>query len=172
VEYDNRCYKLQLPSGRVVDILEPVVKEIENYLQKTEKAPESCGFLLGYENNNTHNITISGLTTPQKEDIRTRFFCRLHERFHFRGILEHKKKQNYYMGVWHTHPQGVPTPSTIDYNDWKDTLRNERTACDYVFFIIAGTVEFKLWAGEFTSGRIIELHEVERVDGLYAYNGL
>ena len=77
VEYVNRCIKLNLPNGQVIDILEPVISEMKNWLQHDPTISESCGFLMGYQNRNTKNITLSGITTPQANDERSRFFCRL-----------------------------------------------------------------------------------------------
>lgn len=138
-----------------------------NWLQTTPSLPESCGFLIGYMNRITKNITISNLTTPKEQDIRTRFSCRLQDRNHFRALAKSRKEANYYMGVWHTHPQEAPSPSNIDWCDWYDTLRQDRTGSQYVFFVIAGITEFRVWAGEIATGKICEIFEAEMLDGIY-----
>lgn len=167
MEYVKRCIKFQLPNGHVVDILEPVIREIENWLQVKNTLPESCGFLMGYLNPRSGNVTISNLTTPQIGDVRTRIFCQLRDRIHFKLLSMNQKHQNYYMGVWHTHPQKIPSPSSIDWSDWNDTLHKDRTGSAYAFFIIAGTEAFRIWIGDFATGEITEIFETEIIEGVY-----
>lgn len=167
MEYVDRCVKLSLPNGQVVDILRPVLNAMGNWLQTTPLLPESCGFLLGYMNRVTKNITISELTTPKGQDKRTRYFCRLQDKSHFRALAENRKKANYYMGLWHTHPQAIPSPSAIDWTDWYDTLMKDKTGSEFIFYIIAGITEFRVWAGEIATGKICEIFEVEIFDGVY-----
>ena len=72
------------------------------------------------------------------------------------------------MGVWHTHPQKIPVPSNIDWNDWDETMRLDKTGCQYIFFIIAGTDEWRLWVGDILTGEIQEVYECEKdMDGIY-----
>ena len=76
------------------------------------------------------------------------------------------------MGAWHTHPQTIPEPSTIDWNDWKETLKVDKTGSKFAFFLIAGIEKWKLWAGDFHTGIISELYECEKdSDGLYLNGG-
>ena len=167
MEYVNRCVKFCLPNGNVVDILESVITEMLNWLQNTQSTPEGCGFLMGYNNKYTQNITLSALTTPQRNDERTRFFCKLRDKIHFRILSDNRKNENYYMGVWHTHPQEIPSPSLIDWNDWYESLIKDNVGAEYAFFIIAGICEFRVWAGEKTTGTIVEIFEAEKVDSIY-----
>lgn len=73
------------------------------------------------------------------------------------------------MGVWHTHPQMIPEPSSIDWNDWYDTLEVDWTACKYIFFIIVGMKEMRVWVGDFARKEIIEIFECEKVGDLYGH---
>ena len=167
MEYVNRCVKLGLPNGCVVDILEPVLSEIQTWLQITASTPESSGFLLGYKNRNTGNITICNLTIPQKSDERTRFFCRILDEAHFRVMSHYNKHEIYYMGNWHTHPQKNPIPSSVDQREWNEIIHNDVTGCEYAFFIIAGTTEFRIWIGDRKTKCICEALEVKLVDEIY-----
>lgn len=47
------------------------------------------------------------------------------------------------MGVWHTHPQTIPEPSNIDWDDWYETLKIDKTACEYIFFNYSRNEESK-----------------------------
>lgn len=71
------------------------------------------------------------------------------------------------MGVWHTHPQTIPEPSSIDWEDWNETLKVDRTACEYVFFIIAGTEGARVWVGDFKIKKIFEIFECQKEGNLY-----
>ena len=71
------------------------------------------------------------------------------------------------MGVWHTHPQIIPEPSYVDWNDWYATLDIDQTACDFVFFIIAGIKGARVWVGDFKSKQIIEIFECQKEGDLY-----
>ena len=75
--------------------------------------------------------------------------------------------KSYYMGVWHTHPQRIPEPSEVDWNDWYQTLREDKTGCNYIFFIIAGTHEARVWVGNFITMEILEIFECQKVEGIY-----
>ena len=72
-------------------------------------------------------------------DIRNRFRFDIKDPRHNIFLMKAKLRKSYYMGVWHTHPQVMPEPSSIDWNDWYKTLDIDQTACEYAFFIIAGT---------------------------------
>ena len=132
VVYVDRCIKFNLPDGSTVDILTDVVRGMMVWIQEEDNQPESCGFILGYQNYDTRNITLSDITIPQIKDKRTRFFCKLVDSIHFDLLKKSKQKKNFYMGVWHTHPQNIPAPSVVDLNDWKDILKKDKiTEDDY-----------------------------------------
>ena len=83
-------------------------------------------------------------------------------------LLKAKRKKSYYMGAWHTHPQPIPVPSNTDWEDWKETLKLDKTGCRYVFFVIAGIKEWRLWAGDSITNEITEIHECRKNEaGLY-----
>lgn len=81
---------------------------------------------------------------------------------HKNYLLNQQKNKSYYMGVWHTHPQNDPIPSSVDWNDWNETLKTDKTACEYVFFIIAGISSIRVWVGEFETNEITEIFECEK----------
>lgn len=168
MEYKDRCLKLNLPDGHKVDLLDEVISQLHQWLQDQTEKPESCGYILGYENYATDNITITTITPPQVDDYRTRFFCRLRSKVHLEIIKRHQKDKNYYLGVWHTHPQDIPAPSQTDINEWRTIMREDKTGSRYVFYIIAGVEEFRVWVGVRTNGSIQEIFEADNIDGVYA----
>ena len=58
-------------------------------------------------------------------------------------------------------------PSSIDLEDWKQTLVVDKTGSEYIFFIIAGTVGTRVWVGNKIENSIIEIEECKKTDGLY-----
>lgn len=170
MQIESRCYKFKLPNGRVVDILSELIDEMSKWLQHNTHAPESGGYIIGYQNRKTGNITLESITPPHEQDTCSRIRCTIKDFFHRRILRKAQSKSSYYMGVWHTHPQRFPTPSSIDYRDWEQSIRYERTGGDYIFFLIAGTEGFRVWVGDFLSREIIEINEIQRMGALYLKN--
>ena len=167
MEYVNRSIKFVLPNGNVVDLLSEVLSTMTDWKQYGPSSPESCGFILGYMNSETKNVTLSSVTLPQHDAACSRVFCKLKTVFHFRQLRENEYKKNYYMGTWHTHPQRIPGPSTTDLRDWRETLEKDNTGCEFAFFVIIGLEEFRIWAGNLQTKEIVELSEAPMSDGIY-----
>ena len=167
IKIEERCIKMRLPNGKVVEILPEVIAEISKWTQKESCDCESGGFILGYKHESTGNISLEFVTTPQDEDISSRERFILRDKKHKLIIEKYKEEKSYYMGLWHTHPQVIPNPSVIDIKDWKDTLLKDKTACKYIFFFIAGLEVIRVWVGDIKSKDIIEIYECERIGGIY-----
>lgn len=71
------------------------------------------------------------------------------------------------MGVWHTHPQNIPIPSNVDWDEWSEILKKDRTGDKYAIFIIIGMQEFRIWVGDFDTRIIVEIFESASKDGIY-----
>ncbi len=167
VEKKNRCIKYKLPNGHTVDILPCVNENLSSFRQNSSNTPESCGYILGYKDKFTENITLSDITVPQKNDYRNRVYCILKDLSHKLMLKLQANNKNYYMGVWHTHPQTNPTPSNIDWEDWNRTLVEDKTGCEYAFFIIVGTSKTRIWVGSYSDYSITEIFECESLNGIY-----
>ena len=133
--FQIRCYKYRLSDGRTLDILAEVVFEISLWLQVTPDAPESGGYIIGYQHSRTGNVTLELVTTPKPKDIRTRIRCDILDEEHFIFLENIKSNRSYYMGAWHTHPQKHPIPSSIDWKDWYAAIEANKTNCGYIFFL-------------------------------------
>ena len=168
LQNNNKCIKMRLPNGEVVDILTPVTAEIEKWLQVDDSAEEAGGYIVGYQHEKTGNVSLEAVTHPYPLDIRSRTRFIIRDPRHNSSLKRFQRNQSYYMGVWHTHPQLVPTPSEIDWEDWNATIHNDTTGSKYCFFIIAGISEWKLWIGDMSTGEIIEANECDKNSyGLY-----
>lgn len=167
IKIEERCTKMKLPNGKVVDILPEVFEEISKWTQKKYSDCESGGYILGYRHESTGNISLELVTAPQSGDICSRCKFILKDIKHKLIIKNAQEDKSYYMGLWHTHPQVIPNPSIIDLDDWKDTLLKDKPACEYIFFFIAGIEVMRVWVGDIKSKEIIEIYECDKVGGIY-----
>lgn len=163
---NDGCIKLRLPDGKVVDILTPVLRKMASYIQTDDK-PESGGYIVGYEHETSHSIVLEDISTPYSLDTQSQIHFNMVDPRHRLFLMKAKLHKSFYMGVWHTHPQEVPSPSPIDWEDWKKTMEMDKTACDYIFFIIAGIQKTRVWVGDVKQGNIVELQECHKDKGLY-----
>ena len=164
---NNMCVKMDLPNSMVVDILSPVFNEMSKWLQDSLEKSESGGYIVGYQHEKSRNITLEMISHPYLLDAKSRVEFKIRDIRHKIFLKKAKKRKSYYMGVWHTHPQYVPIPSQTDWKDWYETLKVDKTACEYVFFIIAGISEVRIWTGDFQTGKIYELKESLKEGDLY-----
>lgn len=167
IDYKDKCVKVSLPNGKTVDILGKVFEQLSDWIQEDVESVESGGFILGYKHKETGNISLEFITTPQPMDERTRLSFLLRDPRHSILLSRAKARKSYYMGVWHTHPQKAPVPSIIDWKDWHSTLQTDKTGCEYIFFLIAGSQEVKIWAGDLETKIIEEVFEVTKEGDLY-----
>lgn len=161
------CIKMMLPNGKIVDILSEVMCELRKWLQDTSTKAEAGGYIVGYQHSQTGNITLEDVSTPYSLDKRTRTRFVMHDPRHRLFLFQRKFQKSYYMGVWHTHPQNVPIPSSIDWDDWYGTLEVDKTGCEYAFFVILGISEMRVWVGDFRTKIIIEIQECQKQNGIY-----
>ena len=168
IKENSRCVKMLLPNNKVVDILSAVFDEIYKWLQTKSDKPESGGFIVGYQHKNSGNISLEAVSHPYTLDQNNRIRFNIVDPRHKIFLKKASRKKSYYMGTWHTHPQTSPTPSSIDWEDWHASMQSDKTGSQFMFFIIAGTEEIRIWAGDSESGEINELLEVEmNEEGLY-----
>ena len=167
IKLNNGCVKMQLPNGKVVDILTSVLDERSIWLQNDNEKPESGGYIVGYQHQETGNIVLEAVSIPYGLDRKSRIRFDIKDPRHDLFLQRSQRKKSYYMGVWHTHPQDIPVPSSIDWEDWKQTLAVDKTGCDYIFFIIAGSSSTRVWVADKNKNIITELEECVKKDGLY-----
>lgn len=158
---------MRMPNGKVVDILSQVFNVIEKYLQEGKLSNESGGYIVGYQNNISGNITLEDASHPYDFDVKCRTKFVIKDPRHRVFLFKSKLKKSYYMGVWHTHPESIPTPSTTDWQDWFETVNLDRTGCGYVFFLIAGIDGARMWVGDLESKKITEISECMKIGNIY-----
>ena len=62
ISLNNGCVKLNLPNGKVVDILTDVLDEMSKWLQNDNAQPEGGGFIVGYQHKETGNIVLENIS--------------------------------------------------------------------------------------------------------------
>ena len=92
--------KIKLKDNVIIDIFPEVQEIIFENIQREDNSTEAGGLLVGYENINTSNISITLATQPQSKDKRTRYTLKLSKE-HI-SISEQLEWPYGYMGTWHT----------------------------------------------------------------------
>ncbi len=100
-----------------------VVTTLSNWRQ-TGRQPEAGGILIGYRR--TPHIHVTACTTPFPKDKRSRIQFLRRDPRHVCVARNHWQKTNgeaYYLGDWHTHPVGIPKPSSVDLKEWRILMK-------------------------------------------------
>lgn len=100
---------------------------------------ERFGVLIGSKSVDEEHYWIEHVTQPLPRDKSTRTSFIMQDPGHQRMLDKFFKKsgrKKIYMGTWHTHPQRVPIPSSIDRNDWCSCIK--RNMDRKLFFLIIG----------------------------------
>jgi integrative and conjugative element protein (TIGR02256 family) len=140
---------LTTKSGWQVALSEDVLQQLHGYRQTGSMMPEAGGVLLGKLLQEGGTGIVEALTKPGRGDRQSRFGF-------FRSERHHRETQSYwrttaqtgaYLGLWHTHPEPVPTPSAVDLADWKRALRQDLYPGQGLLFVIVGTDAVGFWIG-------------------------
>jgi integrative and conjugative element protein (TIGR02256 family) len=125
--------------------LEGVVLEVfKQHIQRRLTDNEAGGLLLGSVHG--ENLSILEATAPTALDKRLRYFF---ERLSFGHSSIAKKRWREsqgsvrYLGEWHTHPEDVPHPSSLDRNEWT-RLASARIDGRPVLAIVVGRHELRV----------------------------
>ncbi|WP_349409336.1 Mov34/MPN/PAD-1 family protein [Pseudalkalibacillus sp. SCS-8] len=132
---------------------------MQRYRQLSQLDKEAGGILIGRILLENENFIIDDTSEPMPTDTRKRYrFIRTPEghQEYFNNIWQKAEGRCFYLGEWHTHPERIPTPSSIDKKDWMRILKLDFES-DILFFLIVGTKEIKVWYGQKKNKRIVEL---------------
>jgi integrative and conjugative element protein (TIGR02256 family) len=149
-----------LPDNKILYIRPEALEKMNNYRQLKWTDKEAGGILIGRVLVEDGNFIIDDVSEPMPTDKRTRTrFSRMPEghQEYFNDVWESVNGRCFYLGEWHTHPERVPVPSSIDRNDWDRLLRlGYETGC--LFFVIRGIDELKVWYGDGKDQIVVELN--------------
>jgi len=139
-------------------ITSQAVEQLLAHVQKWCWQREAGGVLLGRHLLDSEDVVVDEVTGPQSSDLRTRFsFFRSKKHEHIakeRWLAEANTIA--YLGLWHTHPEDSPTPSSVDREDWQQAVTNDAFDGARLFFPIVGRREIRVWTKS-RSGVIREL---------------
>lgn len=137
------------------------LKIMKRYVQDQHEKPEAGGVLLGRYILDSADIVIDYATEPMKGDRRSR--CRF-----FRAQRPHQSLIDRawqdsggtcaYLGEWHTHPEAVPIPSSLDKSDWRRKILTDQFSGS-ILFLIVGIKKIRVWEGHSGTSRFLELQE-------------
>lgn len=139
---------LSTKSGWQLVLAEEVLQQLYCYRQTTVDTPEAGGALMGRLLRADGTGLVEALTRPGRGDRRSRFGFFRSERHHWevQGYWWSTAQTGAYLGLWHTHPETVPTPSSVDLSDWERALRKDIYPGRGLLFVIVGTEAIGCWA--------------------------
>lgn len=144
-------------------VVESALETMDRYRQTNWRRREAGGVLLGRHLLDASDIVVDEVTAPQRRDKRSRYsFFRSQDHQEVvmtRWAASHGTQT--YLGLWHTHPESGPTPSTTDLRDWRRACRKDQYFGGRLFFLIVGTSTICVWQGD-RNGNINQLEEYYR----------
>ncbi|MBE0470898.1 MAG: Mov34/MPN/PAD-1 family protein [Methyloprofundus sp.] len=121
------------PDGLVVFPVHLLLR-MESYKQSTSQLPESGGVFFGSMRGK--HIEITDISLPQPDDSQSRYRFARKSIHHFKQAVtfwEQSSGAVSYIGEWHTHPENIARPSSVDLTEWKKKLPKRP-----VFLVIIG----------------------------------
>ena len=88
---------MALPNGKVVDLLTPVLAEIQKWIQDEPGKPESGGFIVGYKHKETGNISLEEVSHPYLLDHKSRVHFDIKDPRHKAFLLKAQRKKSFYI---------------------------------------------------------------------------
>lgn len=134
-----------------------------NYRQKGREDTEAGGVLLGRFIKDSKEIIVDHVSVPMIGDKRTRYSFIRSKKMHQKIIDKEWSKSNgtcNYLGEWHTHPEDYPTPSRVDITNWKNRLKDDIFSSRYLYFVIVGLSETRVWEGDKRTSEIKKLKNI------------
>ncbi|WP_370661252.1 Mov34/MPN/PAD-1 family protein [Massilia oculi] len=128
-------------------ITEEAVAQMLKFAQHSWYQTEAGGVLLGRHLLESEHVVIDEVTTPQRQDKRSRFGF-------FRSTSHHQLAQRKwelsketlaYLGLWHTHPEDDPSPSGVDRHDWERAVATHTYHGGRLYFPIVGRKRIRVW---------------------------
>lgn len=130
-------------------VSDAALERLRKYRQTYWRRKEAGGVLLGRHLIDGADVIVDEVTVPQRNDKRSRFsFFRSGDHQDIvLGNWKASRGTQTYLGLWHSHPEPNPTPSSVDLHDWRSACRRDRYFGERLFFIILGTKTFGVWHG-------------------------
>ena len=133
---------LEYPIGSSAQVLvmpEAVVRKFRRYRQKRWYQSEAGGQL--FARFSASRIVVEQATGPRRTDRRTRTSYVPDRTAEQREIDSRHAKGLHYVGDWHTHPEPVPGPSSLDIASISESVRKSTHALNGFLLVIVGQAE-------------------------------
>lgn len=153
--------KYNIDDQKKLIVVESVVDDLLSFRQLKRRQKEAGGLLIGRHLLSGGHLVVDQITKPTWFDRRRRnFFYRTgsHNKLLYNAWKKSDMTQSL-LGLWHTHPEPVPTPSPVDYNDWRTAIEKGAYEGSSLVFLIVGTQANKVWIGD-KSGHFNELNQL------------
>ena len=146
-------------TGVILVIEDKVIDTFSRFAQYHPTDTEAGGILLGRRRG--AHFEILDATVPTKFDTRTRTFFKRSEKIHSdiaKRMWSQSKGQISYIGEWHSHPEVVPSPSSVDIFEWSKLSVECKSPHGYSM-VIVGTQG--IWCGMTKiSGEVVQAVQV------------
>ncbi len=129
-----------------VHLSDTIISLLNMYKQDKSHKKESGGIILGSVANN-YNVYISKLSFPSNFDKNNRTSFERDKKI-AQILIDYEFHNSggkiIYLGEWHTHPEKIPRPSSVDTNMIKEQYRNNLINDDFLILLIGGLDGFYL----------------------------
>lgn len=134
--------------GLNIHLLDCVLEVTSKFRQLEKGTHESGGILLGQVT--SANVYVMKASTPNQFDRSSRTsFDR--DKHIAQIIIEYEflnsGSKTIYLGEWHTHPETIPSPSTVDINMIKDQFKKNKLNEPFIILLIQG--QSGIYVGKF-----------------------
>jgi integrative and conjugative element protein (TIGR02256 family) len=139
---------------RLVEIADHVLETIDRYSRPPENASEAGGILLGSYRG--AHIQIVACSQPLPRDRRALALFDRRDQGHQHFAMKHWQESGRtrtFVGEWHTHPEGRPSPSFLDRSTWREVARHNIAGS--TVFLIKGCDGW--WGGLATNNSLVQL---------------
>lgn len=137
-----------LPGNRQdLIITNSVVEFFDSFRQQKRKQTEAGGQL--FARIREKSVVVEAATGPHKKDFRRRFYF-FPSQIRLRSeIKKYFKNGLHYVGDWHTHPQKIPSPSSLDIESMMNCFLKSKHELEHFILIIVGqkAKNENLWVG-------------------------
>lgn len=148
-QLSNKNWVWQLSNNVRGNFSSETIAKLTKWKQTCIFSREAGGLLLGFIDIETNGLLVESITTPCWGDKRSRYGF-------YRGTGHQKQANKWHqdteqhgtiVGLWHTHPEPVPHPSSTDWEDLNNMLKNATYCGSGLVYIIVGTEKIRLWFG-------------------------
>ena len=124
-------------SGQRIVFAQAAIDHFVKHRQDKPKKTEAGGLL--FAKADFPDIHVQKVTGPRTRDIRKRTLFRPHGPSEQKEIDKFHKRGLHFVGVWHTHPEAVPSPSRLDISSIRGTFSRSVHSLDGFILLIVGT---------------------------------